>query len=82
MEIRTTIVLTVLMYLWNSFLGSNDVTYVTLFFVTYMTTYFDGNCLVLDMFLLFITKLLSLKPFSCLKLTLKDYKPKDEILVS
>lgn len=31
MEIKTTTVLTVLMYLWNSFLESNDVTYITLF---------------------------------------------------
>lgn len=38
MEIKTTTVLTVLMYLWNSFLESNDVTYITLVLLTYMTT--------------------------------------------
>lgn len=81
MEIKTTTVLTVLMYLWNSFLESNDVMiYRTLFFVTYMATYLYDNRLVLDMFFTLHNK--SLKPFACLKLTLKGYKQKYEIILA
>lgn len=72
MEIKTTTVLTVLMYLWNSFLESNVVMlYRTLFFVTYMATYLYDNRLVLDMFFTLHNKALVFEAFCLLEIDFK-----------
>lgn len=68
MEIKTTTVLTGLVFLWYSFLEISGVKYITLF--CHITSYFHNTALVLDFFLLFVTLLWSMKLFACLKLTL------------